>query len=114
MVFAQGVEVLSFQIGFDLDDVAVAKLTKTVSMFFFLDIHQLLLHQFIKGLSFHKISCFLVFDNLKPEVVAKVKILHLTVHVLIPTVLILVGHKFRLFFYAPIVQSKEDTQFTAV
>ena len=113
-VFTQGVEVVSFQIGFDLDDVAVAKLTKTVSMFFFLVIDQLQLHQLIEGLSFEKISCCLVFVNLKPEIVAKVNILHLTVYVLNPTVLILFGHNFRQFFHVPIVQSSKDTQFTAV
>ena len=113
-VFTQGVEVVSFQIGFYLDDVAVAKLTKTVSMFFFLAIHQLQLHQFIKGISFQKISCCLVFVNLKPEIVAKVNILHLTVYVLNSTLLILFGHNFRQFFYVPIVQSSEDAQFTAV
>ena len=108
-VFAQGVEVVSFQISFDLDDVAEAKLTKTVSMFFFLVIYQLKLHQFIEGLSFQKISCCLVFVNLKPEIFAEVNILHLTVHVLNRTVLILFGHNFRQFFYVPIVQSTEDT-----
>jgi hypothetical protein len=48
-------------------------------MFFFLVIDQLQLHQLIEGLSFQEISCCLVFVNLKPEIVAKVNILYLTV-----------------------------------
>ena len=39
MVYAQSVEVVSLQIGFDLGDIAVAKLPETISWLSFILIH---------------------------------------------------------------------------
>lgn len=105
MVFAQGMKVISFQIGFYLDEIAETKLVKTVSMLFFLfNIDQLSLHKFIEFLSSQKISCCLVFFNVNPEII--INDLNLTV--------LSSGHSYWQFFDIPIVQGTEDTQFTTV